>query len=204
VSVRIGNSWYAFCSSSHLCFRSWKYITVITGHIYCWGWGWVELNSASSVCLHGMDKNNFTVYLFTITNGISNYTFDFFFSYVHTLLILIIHLQLLFACLKVCRNDFKIIPGMKYKFIYCITQTKVTEALMWSGSIIVNIVTRFWVGWSVPEIWAGARDFSLLQNIQTGSGAHPASYSMGMGGYFLRSEAGGTWGWPLTFVYFQG
>jgi len=49
-----------------------------------------------------------------------------------TLLILIIHLQLLFACLKVCKNDFKIISGMKYKFIYCITQTKVTEPLLWN------------------------------------------------------------------------
>jgi len=73
-----------------------------------------------------------------------------------------------------------------------------------SGSNIVNVVTRFWVGWSVPQIRAGARDFSLLQNVQTGCGAHPASYSMGMEGSFLRSEAGGTWGWPLTSVSCQG
>jgi hypothetical protein len=31
---------------------------------------------------------------------------------------------------------------------------------------------------------AGTRDFSLLHSVQTGSGAHPASYIMGTGGYF--------------------
>jgi len=31
------------------------------------------------------------------------------------------------------------------------------------------------------QFLAGARDFSLLQHVQTSSKAHPASYSMGMG-----------------------
>jgi hypothetical protein len=30
--------------------------------------------------------------------------------------------------------------------------------------------------WKIP---VEARDFSLLQNVQTGSGVHPASHSMG-------------------------
>jgi hypothetical protein len=31
------------------------------------------------------------------------------------------------------------------------------------------------------QILIGARDFSLLQNVQTDSGVHPASYSAGAG-----------------------
>jgi hypothetical protein len=34
---------------------------------------------------------------------------------------------------------------------------------------------------------AEARDFSLHYSVQTGSGAHPASYTMGTGGSFPRS-----------------
>jgi hypothetical protein len=33
---------------------------------------------------------------------------------------------------------------------------------------------------------AEARDFSLLYNVQTNSGAHPASYPMGIGGSLKR------------------
>jgi hypothetical protein len=36
---------------------------------------------------------------------------------------------------------------------------------------------------------AGARDFSLLHSIKTGSGAHPASYLMDNAGSFPRPEA---------------
>jgi hypothetical protein len=36
----------------------------------------------------------------------------------------------------------------------------------------------------VGSIPGRARDFSLLHNIQTGSGAHPASYTIGTGGSF--------------------
>jgi hypothetical protein len=36
----------------------------------------------------------------------------------------------------------------------------------------------------------GARDFSLLENVQSGSGPHPASYSMGkpVRAYLLRES----------------
>jgi hypothetical protein len=34
------------------------------------------------------------------------------------------------------------------------------------------------------------KEFSLLHVVQTGSGAHPASYKMGNGGSFLRSKSG--------------
>jgi hypothetical protein len=36
---------------------------------------------------------------------------------------------------------------------------------------------------------AGAGNFSLLRRVQTGSGAHPASYPMGTWGYFPEGKA---------------
>jgi hypothetical protein len=38
---------------------------------------------------------------------------------------------------------------------------------------------------------ASARDFSLLHSVQTGSGAHPASYTMGTRGCFPGGKAAG-------------
>jgi hypothetical protein len=39
---------------------------------------------------------------------------------------------------------------------------------------------------------------NFLHAVQTGSGAHPASYPMGTGGAFPGVEAVGTWSWSLT------
>jgi hypothetical protein len=39
--------------------------------------------------------------------------------------------------------------------------------------------------------------FPLLHNIQTGTGAQPASYPMGSGGCFSRNKAVGSSSWPL-------
>jgi hypothetical protein len=41
---------------------------------------------------------------------------------------------------------------------------------------------------SIPD---RGKTFSLLYNIQTGPGAHPASYPMGTGGSFARGKAAG-------------
>jgi hypothetical protein len=38
-----------------------------------------------------------------------------------------------------------------------------------------------------------SRIFSFLHVVQTGSGAHPASYPMGMWGSFPRDKAAGAW-----------
>jgi len=46
----------------------------------------------------------------------------------------------------------------------------------------------------------GAGHFSLRHRVQTASGAHPASYSMGIGGVFPRGKAAGAWSWPLTSI----
>jgi hypothetical protein len=42
------------------------------------------------------------------------------------------------------------------------------------------------------------KDFSLLHSVQTGSGAHPASYPMGNEGSFPWSKAAEVWSWRLT------
>jgi hypothetical protein len=51
---------------------------------------------------------------------------------------------------------------------------------IWDGSL--GIVTGYWLDCrgSIP---AGTIDFSLLQSVQTGSGAHVASYALGTGGF---------------------
>jgi hypothetical protein len=45
-----------------------------------------------------------------------------------------------------------------------------------SWDTVVIIVTKLQIGLSGFGLPAGQREFSLLQNIQTGSGNHPASY----------------------------
>jgi hypothetical protein len=49
----------------------------------------------------------------------------------------------------------------------------------------VGVVNRL-RDWMTGELWfvAGAKGFPLLQNIQTASGVHPASYSLGIGASF--------------------
>jgi hypothetical protein len=58
-----------------------------------------------------------------------------------------------------------------------------------SGSIVSDYRLDDWViKFRSPT---GAEDFSSSPCVQTGSGAHPASYPMGTGGPFPRSKA-----WP--------
>jgi hypothetical protein len=53
--------------------------------------------------------------------------------------------------------------------------------------------------------WAMARpNFYLTHSVQTGSGAYPASYAMGTGGFFPWGKAVGAWSWPLTAIYLRG
>jgi hypothetical protein len=48
-----------------------------------------------------------------------------------------------------------------------------------------------------------ARDFSVLNNIHTGSRAQPASYTIGNGGSFPGGWVAGTWSWSLTSIQCQ-
>lgn len=46
---------------------------------------------------------------------------------------------------------------------------------------VVSMVPKLWAGRSGIRISAETRDFSLLQKVQTGCWAHPASCSVGTG-----------------------
>ena len=54
------------------------------------------------------------------------------------------------------------------------------------------MATRVRAGCTGIQIQVGATDFSLFQNVQTGSGAHPALYSM-VPRCLQRGEAAGKW-----------
>jgi hypothetical protein len=56
------------------------------------------------------------------------------------------------------------------------------------------------VGVRVPV----GQEFSLLHVVHTGSGAHPASYPMGIGDYFSGGKAAGAWSRPLTSSLCRG
>jgi hypothetical protein len=51
-------------------------------------------------------------------------------------------------------------------------------------------------GWSGFRVSAGAPYFSLLHHVQTGSGAHPASYPMDTRGSFPGDKTAKAWIWP--------
>jgi hypothetical protein len=50
----------------------------------------------------------------------------------------------------------------------------------------------------------GAGNFPVHHRVQTGSGAHPASYLVGTRGSFPGDKAAGAWSWPLTSIYCRG
>jgi hypothetical protein len=57
-----------------------------------------------------------------------------------------------------------------------------------SRDSLVGIATGWTAGVRFP---AGVRDISLRHSVQTGSGAHPASYPMGTGVSFSEGKAAG-------------
>jgi hypothetical protein len=44
------------------------------------------------------------------------------------------------------------------------------------------------------------QDVSLLHNVQTGSGAHPGSYPMSIGGSYSGCKTVGAWSWDKTAI----
>jgi len=54
---------------------------------------------------------------------------------------------------------------------------------------VFSIVSRLQVGWSRVRVLAGTKNCSLLQNVRTLSGVHPASYARGTRALSLRFEA---------------
>jgi hypothetical protein len=64
---------------------------------------------------------------------------------------------------------------------------------------VYSVYTGWTTGWSGFDPRRGQKDFSYSLSVQTGSGAHPASCTMGTGGPFPGSKsAAGAWRWPLN------
>jgi hypothetical protein len=57
---------------------------------------------------------------------------------------------------------------------------------------------------TVVRYAAGARNFSLLHSVKTGSEGHRAPYPIGTRGSFLGDKAAEAWSWALTSTYCQG
>jgi len=56
--------------------------------------------------------------------------------------------------------------------------------------VVQRWATSWMIGVRVP---AGAGNFSLHHSVQTGSGSHPASYSLGTVGSFPENKVAGVW-----------
>jgi hypothetical protein len=81
--------------------------------------------------------------------------------------------------------------GELYLFFFYRSQMNsvhTSSTLLLSRSILIYYITSENQG-SRVRFLAGARDLYLLHSVQTGSGAHPASYPMGTGGSFLGGKA---------------
>jgi hypothetical protein len=59
------------------------------------------------------------------------------------------------------------------------------------GVRIAQSVKRRATGWTAPVRFPAVQDFSLLHSVQAGSGAHTASYPMGIGGSFTGGKRQG-------------
>jgi hypothetical protein len=75
---------------------------------------------------------------------------------------------------------------------FCLQSSFLNLTCIFEIIIIVVIAQSVWqqaVGWTTRfNSWQG-QDFSVLHSVQTGSGAHPASYPMGSRFDFHRSKA---------------
>jgi hypothetical protein len=69
-------------------------------------------------------------------------------------------------------------------------------SLQMSQDIVVSLVIRL----QAVQFLAVARDFPVLQNVQTSCGAHPAFCSIVTTDYFPGGKVVGVWIWPCTFI----
>lgn len=77
-----------------------------------------------------------------------------------------------------CHGDAPMIPGNKWhESNICLDR--------WSRSLVLNEKPVLWTGCGLEMEKSWLDSISHLQDVQTGSGAHPASYSVGSLGSFL-------------------
>jgi hypothetical protein len=85
----------------------------------------------------------------------------------------------------------------------CLNELSIVSPLTRSRDSSVSIVT---LGYGLDGqgagvlFLAGTTDLSLLNIVETGSGAHPTSYPMDTRGSFLGGKAAGSWSWPFTSI----
>jgi hypothetical protein len=84
------------------------------------------------------------------------------------------------------RNDWY--PGRKFNWVLSEYSSRVSS---------VGIAAGYGLDCRGSITCRGKR-FSLLQSVQTGSGGHPVSYSMGIGGSFLGGKE--AWSWPFASI----
>ena len=80
------------------------------------------------------------------------------------------------------------------------------------ASVTICLISDCAMDWAVTALWteqstswfpAGA-GVTFLQNVHSGSGANPASYSVCCVVVFPSSKVAGVWNWPLTSIQCQG
>jgi hypothetical protein len=86
-------------------------------------------------------------------------------------------------------------------------RTKISQLLYRPKSLdgSVSIATDYglddqMMGVRIPGGGGGKAGNFSRHRVQTGSGAHPASYPMGTAGSFPAGKAAGAWSWPLTSI----
>jgi hypothetical protein len=103
---------------------------------------------------------------------------------------------------KIDYNILSLVEGID--LISCCQNIKTTvKFLFYFSSKEPGCLGRYNDG---PQAWLPefsfqqGKDFSLLHSVQTGSGAHAASYPVGTGGSFPRGKEAGAWRWSVTSV----
>jgi hypothetical protein len=90
------------------------------------------------------------------------------------------------------RRDIAIMSQRSRRLSVPISHTTKLISILWL--VVVGIATGYGLGDRGVGVRVLVRSrISLLHVVQTGSGAHPASYPMGAGGSFLGGKATGAW-----------
>jgi hypothetical protein len=81
--------------------------------------------------------------------------------------------------------------GIQFFLMYYLSAYRLSRISQWYSAGLR-------AGWSEVRVTVRAGNFFPHHRVQTGSGAHPASYSMGTKASFPGGKSAGAWSWPLT------
>jgi hypothetical protein len=106
----------------------------------------------------------------------------------------LLHVVSYYSWVDICTSHIKQICVSKIS--KCVRKKVI---ISYSCDSSVGVVT----GYGMDDRMVGVRflavagNFSIHHRVQTGSGAQPASYTMGSGSSFPGSKAAGAWNWPF-------